>query len=413
MSLLISNIETLYGTTENPSFKKGKDMMKLSSINNAFLYTENGKIVDYGSMKNCNYTASETIDATGKIVLPSWIDTHTHIVFAETREGEFVDRIKGLSYEEIAEKGGGILNSARKLGDMSEDMLYEDAAIRIKEIMAWGTAAVEIKSGYGLSVESELKMLRVIKRLSDNFPINIKANFLGAHAIPLKYKSDRNAYINLVVDEMLPLVAKEGLAQYCDVFCDRGFFTVEETDRILKAAAKYGIKPKIHANELAISGGVQVGIANNAVSVDHLERIDTEEITALRESNTIPTVLPGCSFFLSIPFAPARRMIDEGLGIVIASDYNPGTAPSGKVPFLLSLACIKMKLLPEEAINACTINAAYAIEMQDEIGSITNGKQANIIISKSGINLEKIPYSFGSDWIETVILKGEKIKSLV
>lgn len=404
---VIVNIRTLVGTLPSSSFKKGNEMAELSVIDDAFVEINDGIIVDYGQMKDCKITNDmEIIDANNKMVLPAFVDTHTHIVFAQTREGEFVDRIKGLTYEEIAEKGGGILNSARKLGAMSEDDLYEGAAHRVREMISYGTGAIEVKSGYGLSLESELKMLRVIKRLRKDFPILIKASFLGAHAIPLKYKDKRNEYINLVINEMLPQVDSEDLADYCDVFCDKGFFTVEETDRILKAADKYGMKPKIHANELGITGGVQVGIQNGAVSVDHLECIGVEEIEALKASETIPTVLPGCSFFLGIPYAPARRMIDEGLGIVIASDYNPGTAPSGKVPFLISLACIKMKLLPEEAINACTINAAYAIELQDKVGSITKGKLANIVITKSGFNLAKIPYSFGSDWIDAVLING-------
>ncbi len=405
---LIKNIGSLSGIQTKPhSFLKGEALSHLSQINDAYLLCENERIKDFGQMSNAPKTADTIIDAKGGYVLPSWCDSHTHIVFATSREEEFVARIKGKSYEEIAEAGGGILNSAKKLNKLTEDELYESASKRLNEVMRFGTGAIEIKSGYGLTVESEIKMLRVIKRLKSNFEIPIKATFLGAHAIPTDYKNNRQDYIDLIIHEMLPVIARDQLADYIDVFCDKGFFTVEETDQILKAGASFGLKPKIHANELANSGGVQVGIANNAVSVDHLEQIEEAEIEALKNSQTIPTLLPSCSYFLNIPYAPARKMIDQGLGICLATDYNPGSTPSGKVPFLLSLACLKMKLTPEEAINAITINGAFAMEIQEDYGSITKGKIANLIITKPMKSLAFIPYAFGSDHICRVLIKGK------
>ncbi len=412
-TLLIKNIRILYGIDHRPyPFKRGKAMSFLDHIQNAFLFVDNGTIVDFGPQDSCSYeTADQVIDATGKFVLPSWVDSHTHIVFAKSREGEFVDRIKGRSYEEIAASGGGILNSAKKLQETSFEELYRDAEKRLKEVISFGTGAIEIKSGYGLSFDAEIKMLEVIKTLKNKHPeIPIKSTFLGAHAIPSIYKNNRKAYIDIILNEMLPYVAEHQLAEYCDVFCDKGFYTVEETDLILKKAATYGLKAKIHANELAISGGVQVGIANNAISVDHLEETSQVEIDALKNSSTIPTLLPGTSFFLNIPFAPARKMIDDGLGVCLATDYNPGSTPSGNMPFLLSLACIKMKLLPEEAINAVTINAAHALELADLYGSIDIGKKAQLLITKPMESLAYIPYAYGSDLIDTVILDG-KIQS--
>jgi imidazolonepropionase len=343
----------------------------------------------------------------GSFLMPGFCDSHTHLVFAASREEEFVYRLKGMTYAEIAEKGGGILNSSKKLQDMSEMELYEKSSEKLKYIISKGTTAIEIKSGYGLTTESEIKTLRVIKKLKENFDIPIKATFLGAHAIPVIYKNDRHKYIDLLISDMMPKIAEEGLADYCDVFCDKGFFTIKETDEILNACIKYGMKPKLHANELANSGGVQLGIKHNAISVDHLEEIGVEEINALLASNTIPTLLPSCSYFLNIPYAPARKMIDAGLGIAIASDYNPGTTPSGNMPLLFSLACTQMKLLPEEAFNAMTINGAHAIELADECGSIAKGKIANLILTHPMKSIAYIPYAFGDDHIKNVIINGQ------
>lgn len=382
-------------------------MAELPQINQAYLLLEQDRIAAFGPMEKCPERADKILDASGRMVLPSWCDSHTHIVFAASREEEFVYRIQGLSYEEIARRGGGILNSAQRLQLTSEENLFASAWRRLQEVIRYGTGAIEIKSGYGLTVESELKMLRVIRRLKAVSPIPIKATFLGAHAIPTNYKHRRKEYVDLVVQQMLPKVAEEGLADYCDVFCDRGFFTVEETERILQAGWQYGLKPKIHANELDYSGGVQVGVANHAISVDHLEYTGDAEIQALRQSHTMPTLLPGCSFFLGIPYAPARRMIDAGLPVVLATDYNPGSAPSGRMAFVVSLACINMKMLPEEAINAATLNGARAMEQETEYGSIAVGKKANVFITKPIPSIAHIPYSFGSDPVETVILQGK------
>lgn len=412
-SLLLRNIKALVNITEpGVSVVKGADMARLNILENAFLLAENGRIRDFGPMEHCPDRADAVIDATGRLVFPSWCDSHTHIVFAAGREEEFVDRIRGLSYEEIAERGGGILNSARKMQAATEEALLEDAWQRLQEVIGMGTGAIEIKSGYGLTLDSELKMLRVIRALKARSPIPVKANFLGAHAIPAEYRSQRDAYINILIHDMLPRVAAEGLADYCDVFCDKGFFTVAETDQILKAAAQYGLKPKIHANELDISGGVQVGIANGALSVDHLERIGEAEIEALRQSDTLPTLLPSCAFFLGIPYAPARRMIDAGLPVVLASDYNPGSSPSGNMPFVIALACIKMKMLPEEAIQAATLNGAAALELAQDYGSIAVGKVANLGVSVPMPSVAYLPYAFGSRLIDGVILHGKVWKAL-
>jgi imidazolonepropionase len=407
-SLLIRNIRSLVQIeTVRRNLVKGPDMANLPSIEDAYLLAENGRIAAFGPMSACPDRADETLDATGRMVLPSWCDSHTHLVFAATREEEFVDRIRGLSYEEIAGRGGGILNSARKLEAADEDSLFRGAWQRLQEVIGFGTGAIEIKSGYGLTLESEIKMLRVIRRLKEASPIPIKATFLGAHAIPMAYQARREAYIQLIVEEMLPQVAGEGLADYCDVFCDKGFFTPEETDQILQAGWKYGLKPKIHANELGITGGVQVGVANRAISVDHLEHTSDIEIELLKNSDTLPTLLPSCAFFLGIPYPEARKMIDAGLPVVLATDYNPGSSPSGNMPFVVSLACIRMKMLPEEAINAATLNGARAMELEDEVGTIAIGKKANLFTTIPLESLALIPYSFCGKAVETVILNGK------
>ncbi len=409
-STLITNIKSIVGIqTQDHNFKKGQEMNQVSTLEHGFILIENNVIADFGPMSDIPDRADVVIDATDRLVLPSWCDSHTHIVYAAGREGEYVDRLRGVSYEEIAKKGGGILNSANRLQVTSEEDLYLSAKARLDEVIAMGTGAIEIKSGYGLTTESELKMLRVIRKLKENSSIEIKASFLGAHAIPMIYKENRKAYIDIIINEMLPQVAHEGLADYCDVFCDKGFYTVEETDRILKAAASYGLKAKIHANELAISGGVQVGIANNAISVDHLEAIGDEEIQALKNANTIPTVLPSCSFFLNIHYAPARKMIDEGLGIAIATDFNPGSSPSGNIPLLMAFACNNMRILPNEAFNGVTINGACALELGDTHGSIAKGKVANLILTHAIPSLDYMVYSFGTNHIDKVLLRGKLI----
>ena len=408
-NLLIRNILTLVqAETHRRQLVKGADMALIPCLHNAYLLIENDRIAAFGPMAECPERADELLDASGRLVLPSWCDSHTHIVFSATREAEFVDRIRGLSYEEIAERGGGILNSARKLQTATEDELFEGAWGRLQEVIGLGTGAIEVKSGYGLTLESELKMLRVVRRLKENAPIPVKASFLGAHAIPIEYKTNRAAYIDLVINEMMPRVAGEGLADYCDVFCDKGFFTPEETDLILKAGWKWGLKPKIHANELGLTGGVQVGVANQAISVDHLEYTSELEIEVLKHSNTLPTLLPGCAFFLGIPFAPARQMIDAGLPVVLASDYNPGSCPSGNMPFVISLACAKMKMLPEEAVNAATLNGARAMELEADYGTIAVGKIANIFITRPMLSLAGLPYAFGSNVVEAVVLGGKR-----
>ena len=357
-----------------------------------------------GRQREAHCVDCEVIDAKGCFVMPCFCDSHTHIVYAGCRDGEFRDKIAGLSYEEIAARGGGILNSADLLHETSEEELYEQAMERVREIMAMGTGAVEIKSGYGLTVEDELKMLRVIKRIKETAPITVRANFLGAHAVGRAYKGRQSEYVDLVCNEMLPAVAAEGLADFVDVFCDAGFFTVEETDRILTKAAEYGITPKIHANELEVSGGVQVGVKHNALSVDHLEKTTEAEIEALRGSRTMPTMLPGCSFFLGIPYGNAKGYIEAGLPVALASDYNPGSSPSGNMRFVMALGCIRMRLTPEQSFNACTINSAYAMGVSDILGSITVGKKANLIITKPIPSLAFIPYSHQTPIIERVIL---------
>jgi imidazolonepropionase len=411
MKTLIKNIKKLVQVEEQPKLKvAGSDMSKIGSIDNAYLLINDDLIEDFGSMSSCpveNETIKEVIDATGKMVFPSFVDSHTHLVYAGSREIEYIDKIKGLSYEEIAKRGGGILNSAKRLHNATEEELYEQALPRINEIISQGTGAVEIKSGYGLNPEDEIKMLRVIKKLKETTPLLIKATFLGAHAVPADYKGRQTEYVDLVISEMIPMVAGEDLADYIDVFCDEGFFTVKDTDRILMAGVKHGLRPKIHANELANSGGVQVGVKYNALSVDHLEYVEEEEIKCLLDSETMPTVLPGAAFFLNLAYSPAREMIDAGLPIAIASDFNPGSSPSGNMKFMQSLGCINYKLLPEEVINATTINTAYAMGLSDKLGSIAKGKIANVFITKEIPTIEFFPYAYGSDLIDTVILNGE------
>ncbi len=405
MNIVIKNIKSLVGIL--PKDKKklaGKAMNQMESIDNAYVLIENGLIKAFGKNEDAPTNADEIIDATGKFVLPAWCDSHTHIVFAGSRENEFEDKIAGLSYEEIAKRGGGILNSAKKLNETDENALFDAAISRLEEMRNFGTGAVEIKSGYGLSVDGELKMLRVIKRLKAATKQTIKATFLGAHAFPLDFKENRGAYVDLLIEKMLPTIGEEGLADYIDVFCDRGFFSVEETEKILLAGAKYGLQPKIHANELDYSGGIEVGVKHNALSVDHLEFTGDEQIAALMNSDTMPTILPSTAFFLGLHYAPARKMIDAGLPVALATDYNPGSSPSGNMPFIVALACIKMKMTPAEAINAVTINSAYAMGISDDLGSIAIGKKANLILTKPMNSIAFMPYSFGSNLVERLII---------
>lgn len=405
--LLIKNIKQLLQVRPSaPEMVKGAEMAELPVIDNAWLLVNEGLIHSFGEMESCPLVADEIIDATGKMVFPSWCDSHTHIVYAGSRESEFVDKIHGLSYEEIARRGGGILNSAGRLQATSEDELFEQALQRALEIQSYGTGAVEIKSGYGLTVDDELKMLRVIRRLRETTSLTIRATFLGAHALPTEYKENREAYIDLIVDKMLPKVVSEGLADFVDVFCDKGFFTVDETDRILGAAKRLGLQAKIHANELDYSGGIQVGVKHGALSVDHLEYTGDEEMEVLLNSGTMPTLLPSTAFFLRIKQPPAREMMQAGLPIALATDYNPGSSPSGRMQFVLSLACINLRMTPEEAINAATINSAYAMGLHETHGSITPGKVANLFITSAISSYAFLPYAFGTDLVETVILNG-------
>ncbi len=395
-SILIRNIKSLVGIRETGvNMVKGPEMKVLSAMEDAFLLIEDGIIKSFGKNEDAPGNAGEVIDATGKFVLPCWCDSHTHIVYAASRESEFVDKINGLSYEDIAKRGGGILNSAKKLAETSEEELFESAWRRLEEIQSFGTGAVEIKSGYGLSYDGELKMLRVIRKLKEKSKLTIKAGFLGAHAYPAQYKENHQAYIDILIKQLLPVIASEGLADFIDVFCDRGFFSLDETDQILSAGAKYGLLPKIHANELDYSGGIEVGVKNKALSVDHLEFTGDAQIEALRNSSTMPTLLPSTAFFLGLNYAPARKMIDAGLAVALASDYNPGSSPSGNLPFVLSLACIKMRMLPEEAVNAATLNSAYAMGIEKQLGSIAIGKKAHVLITKPISSIACIPYSFG------------------
>lgn len=411
MTTLIINIkELLQVREETPTFLAGSAMNTLPSLTNAFLQIEDDVIKAYGKMEELpQVDADEIIDATGRIVMPTWVDSHTHIVYAGNREQEFVDRINGLSYEEIFNRGGGILNSAKKLQETSEDELYEQSRIRLEEIMRLGTGAVEIKSGYGLTLDAELKMLRVIKRLKENYPVAVKATFLGAHAFPSSYKNDHEGYIDLICNDMIPAVAAEKLADYVDAFLETGYFSVEETIRIMKTGEKYGLLPKIHVNQFTALHGIKACVEHNALSVDHLEIVTDDDIEVLKSSKTMPVALPTCSFFISIPYTPARKMLTAGLPLALASDYNPGTTPSGNMNFVVATACIKMKMTPEEAFNAATINAAYAMGILNEYGSVTKGKKASLIITKPLHSFYEIPYNFGSNLIETVILNGKRL----
>lgn len=410
---LITNIKQIVGIDgQSVLLKKGKEMDALGKIDQAFILMENNTIHSYGSMDNLEASVAgkhivEEINAYNCMVLPSFVDSHTHLVFAKWREEEFEMRIKGKTYEEIAEAGGGILNSAKKLQSMSENDLYEQAYERLWQVIRFGTGAIEIKSGYGLTVADEIKMLRVIARIKQASPIPIKSTFLGAHAFPAEYKNNHQGYIDLIVNEMMPNIAAEGLADYFDVFCDKGFYSIEETDALLNMATKYNLKAKIHGNELGYTGGVQVAVKHQALSVDHLEYTGDEEIACLLNSKTMPVGLPNCSFFLGIPYMPARKMIDAGLPVCLASDYNPGSSPNGRMGFVVSLACIQMKLTPNEAINATTINGAYALELSQTHGSIAVGKRANLIITKPISSLAYLPYNFGDDCVGRIIVNGQ------
>ena len=412
MNLLVKNIGTIVGIDESGRTRvSGKAMDEIAMLGNAWLLTDGARIKDYGTMDTLpNEEGHEVIDAQGGWLFPSFCDSHTHIVYAGSREQEFLDKINGLSYEEIAKRGGGILNSADRLHDTAEEELYRQAMERIDEIVSMGTGLVEIKSGYGLTLEDELKILRVIRRIKENAPLEVRATFLGAHAVGRAYKGRQSEYVEHVCNDMIPAVAKEGLADYVDVFCDRGFFTPEETARIIETGARYGLRAKIHANELAVSGGVEVGVAHDALSVDHLESMGDEQIEALRGSETMPTMLPGCAFFLGITYPPARKMIDAGLAVALASDYNPGTAPSGNMRFVVSLASIKMKMTPAEALNAATLNSACAMGESKDFGSITRGKMANFYITKPLPSLAFMPYAHQTPLIEQIVLKGKVVK---
>jgi imidazolonepropionase len=407
-TLLVRNIKKLVGTEEAPRTLplRGEELATLPFIRGAYLLVKNGRIEDFGKMENCPDRADEVVNADGRMVFPCWCDSHTHLVFAASREGEWVDRIKGLSYEKIAQRGGGILNSARRLQQTPEEVLYEQALSRLEELKSFGTGVVEIKSGYGLTVDSELKILRVIRRLKETSDLGIKATFLGAHAVPMEYRSRRQEYVRLVVEEMLPRVAGEGLADYIDVFCEQVAFSVAETVEIMEAGARYGLKPKIHVNQFNCMGGIAAAAKHGAVSVDHLEVMNDDDIESLKPSPTLATLLPSAPFFLNDHYPPALKMIEAGLAVALATDFNPGTSPSGKMPFVLSLACVKMKMLPEEAINAATLNGAFALEWADEYGSIARGKVANFFLTKPIPSLAYLPYAFGSNLVEQVFLKG-------
>ena len=412
MKILIINIKELIQVRENGILKvSGAEMKELPTIKNAYLLIENNIISDYGDMKNCpTISVDSTIDATGKMVLPTWCDSHTHIVYAGNREQEFVDRINGMTYDEIANRGGGILNSAKKLNETSEEELYNQSKKRLEEVMKMGTGAVEIKSGYGLSVQGELKMLRVIQKLKANYPIEIKATFLGAHAFPSEFKENHQGYIDILINEMLPAIANENLADFIDVFCESGYFSVSETEQIMEAGNKFGLVSKIHVNQFNAIGGVKAAVNNKALSVDHLEIMNHDDIEVLKNSDTMPVALPSCSYFLGIPYTPARSIIEAGLPLALATDFNPGSSPSGNMNFVVATACIKMKMTPEEAINAATINGAYAMDISKTHGSITVGKKANIIITKPINSIYELPYAFGSNLIDSVFIEGTIVK---
>ncbi len=414
MLTLIKNINKLITISENSEIKKGRKMSEVSSINDAWLLIEKNKIKDFGSKKDKQrikkFTITNTIDAENGMVLPCFCDSHTHIVYSGSREKEFVDRINGLSYEEIAKNGGGILNSSKIIKNTSEESLFNQSINRVHEVIKSGTGCLEIKSGYGLETNQELKMLRVIKQIKENVEIPIKSTFLGAHAIPKKYKSNPDKYVQKIINEMIPKVAEENLADYIDVFCDRGFFNPKQTEKILEKGMEFGMKPKIHANELDFSGGIQVGVKMNAISVDHLEFTGKKEIKELKNSNTISTLLPSTAFFLGLKYPPARNMINNNLPIALASDYNPGSSPSGNMEFVISLGCLKLKMSPEECINAATINGAHAIELQNEYGTIEIGKVANLIITKNIPSISYIGYKFGNSVIKKVLINGKIYK---
>lgn len=410
MRTLVTNIKSLVQTEETSREAVcGEAMAEVESINDAYLIVEDDKIADFGKMSEMKeQNADKIIDAKQCFVLPSFCDSHTHLVYAGSREIEYIDKIRGLSYEEIAKRGGGILNSAKRLQETDENELYEDAYRRLQEIASLGTGAVEIKSGYGLTTEAELKMLRVIRRLKENSPLTIKANFLGAHGVPMEYRGRQGEFVDLVINEMIPLVAKEKLADFIDVFCDTGFFTVEETDRMLEAGVRYGLTPKIHANELDYSGGIEVGVKHGALSVDHLECVGDKEIAALKSSKTMPTILPGAAFFLNMPYSPARKMISAGLPVAMASDFNPGSSPSGNMQMVMTFACVNYRLTPQEALNATTINSAYAMGLSRTHGSICRGKKADFYITKQIPTLEYIPYYYGTNKVSRTFLNGKE-----
>lgn len=410
MRTVVLNIHTLIIDEGKEQYLMGREMSRLSTLSDAFLIVDDGRISDYGTMdcwKSLEQHADVTVDANGGMVLPSWCDPHTHIVYAGSREGEFVDKIRGLSYEEIARRGGGILNSADRLHSASEEKLFRDASQRAYEMISKGTGCIEVKSGYGLNTADELKMLRVIRRMKEELPVRIVSTFLGAHAVARGM--NKEAYVDLVINEMIPEVGREDLAEYVDVFCDKGFFTINDTERILEAAAKWGMRPKLHVEELASTGGIELGVRYNALSVDHLESMREEQIESLRGSSTMPTALPGTSFFLNMPFAPARKIIDSGMGVALASDYNPGSTPSGDMKFVVSLACIKLRLLPEEAMNAATINSAYAMGLSSDYGSLARGKVANFYITHPLPSVAFIPYAYTTPVISKVFLAGKEI----
>ncbi|WP_224490341.1 imidazolonepropionase [Robertkochia flava] len=410
MKTLYINIKELLQVRDrNVTLLKGRAMNILPRLQDAFLLVENDTIADFGEMRYVNTEiADRVVDLKGRFVLPTWIDSHTHLVYAGNREQEFVDRINGLTYEEIAKKGGGILNSAERLQKTSEEELYEQSRQRLEQVIAQGTGAIEIKSGYGLTKEAELKMLRVIKRLQKEYPVSIKSTFLGAHAIPANYKNNREGYMDMVIDEILPEVAREKLADYIDIFCEEGYFTVADMERLLEAAAQYDLAPKVHVNQFNIIGGIPAAVKNKALSVDHLEVLNENDLEALKDSSTIPVALPLCSFFISIPYTPARKIIDAGLPLAIATDYNPGTAPSGNMNLAVATSCIKMRMTPEEAINAATVNGAYAMGLSTSHGSITKGKKASFIITREIPSYEYLPYDFGNNNIDRVILEGKE-----